>query len=142
MAQVPAPAAVPVVVVAGDTVVGQALALLLRSTRYEARFATLSDLYHPGLLETACLLLLAPGLDTEDRSTVLTLAWDKNDLRNGIPVVELVTGELALRPSERHYTAPWPCRTKDLERQIEAALGAGPEMDGHGEDRTRQNRAG
>ena len=61
---------------AGDAVVGQALALLLRSTRYEARFATMSDLYDPGSIEAARLLLLAPGLGTEDRSKVLTLAWD------------------------------------------------------------------
>lgn len=114
------PAAAIIVVVGGDAVVGHALELLLRGSGYDARFEGLSTFAADGATLDAGLILLAPGLDERGRETVLT-SVNATRRRGGLPVVELVPAT-ASRPGEGHALLPWPCRTEDLEIEVEAAL--------------------
>ena len=114
------PAAAIIIVVGGDAVVGHALELLLRGSGYDARFETLSTFAADGMSLDAGLILLAPGLDERSRETVLT-SVEVARRGGGLPVVELVPAT-ASRPGEGHAILPWPCRTEDLEREVEAAL--------------------
>jgi hypothetical protein len=114
------PAAATIIVVGGDAVVGHALELLLRGSGYDARSEALSTFDASGAPLDAELILLAPGLDERDRSTVLT-SVDAEHQADGLPVVELVPATTAW-PGEGHALLPWPCRTQDLERELEAAL--------------------
>ena len=114
------PAAATIIVVGGDAVVGHALELLLRGSGYDARSETLSTFDARGAPLDAELILLAPGLDELDRSTVLT-SVDADHRGDDLPVVELVPATKA-RPSEGHAFLPWPCRTQDLEREVAVVL--------------------
>ena len=115
-----APAAATIIVVGGDAVVGHALELLLRGSGYDARSEASSTFDAKGAPLDAELILLAPGLDELDRSTVLT-SVDADHRGDDLPVVELVPATKA-RPREGHAFLPWPCRTQDLEREVEVAL--------------------
>ncbi len=112
-----------VAVLGGNSIVGRALELLLRGAGYDVRL-----LGQPGdgelgeLLEGVHLLLLAPMLDAATSKKIM------GEIRNvaalaALPVLALVTAP-AEHPHEgggaRHV--PWPCRTPDLAREIEAAL--------------------
>jgi hypothetical protein len=114
-----APAAT-VVVVGGDPIVGHALELLLCGSGYDARFRALRGFDAKRTLREARLVLLAPGLDEWDRGTVLS-SVEAAFHEGGPPVLELVPAATS-RPGEGHVLVPWPCRTEDLEREIEAAL--------------------
>jgi hypothetical protein len=114
------PAAATIVVVGGDAVVGRALELLLRGSGYDARSETLSAFDAGGASSGAELILLAPGLEELDRSTVLTFV-DADNRGDNLPVVELVPATKAW-PREGHAFLSWPCRTQDLEREVEVAL--------------------
>ena len=105
----------------GGQVVGQALKLLLQGVDREVRL--LENLTPGGGGESvvgAHLVILAPRIPAEGRDTFLT------DLRSdpataGIPVLELVApckGAEDLQECQ----VPWPCRTEELQRRIEAAL--------------------
>jgi hypothetical protein len=112
-----------VVVVGGDAIVGRALELLLRGSGYDARFEAPPTFDARGVLREAGLVLLAPGLDERDRGAVLSsveAACHEGDL----PVLELVS-VIAPRSGKGHALVFWPCRTEDLEREIEAALSSG-----------------
>lgn len=114
------PAAAIIIVVGGDAVVGHALELLLRGSGYDARFEASLTFVAGGMSLDAGLILLAPGLDVRGRETVLA-SVDAARRGGGLPVVELVPAT-ASRPREGHARLPWPCRTEDLEREVEAAL--------------------
>ena len=114
------PTAAIVVVVGGDAVVGHALELLLRGSGYDARSETLSAFDAGGTPLDAELILLAPGLDELDRGTVLT-SVDADHRGDNLPVVELVPATKAW-PREGHAFLSWPCRTQDLEREVEVVL--------------------
>lgn len=114
------PAAAIIIVVGGDAVVGHALELLLRGSGYDTRFEALSTFAADGTPLDAGLILLAPGLDERGRETVLA-SVDAARRGGGLPVVELVPAT-ASRPGEGHVLLPWPCRTEDLEIEVEAAL--------------------
>lgn len=109
----------------GNPIVSRALVLLLRGSSYEARFLPTSALSEPGSLEDIRLLVLAPTpeLSTERRKALLALLRDTE-----IPVLELVTLSEETRQEgardESWHTIPWPSRTEDLKRRIEAALRA------------------
>ena len=111
--------------VCGEPIVGRALALLLRSPRYDTRFVSVSPSGEVTSLESARLLLLAPtpGLSAERRGALLT-ALEEATTVAGIPMLELVT--LAERPEPRHTQVRWPCSAAQLERCIEDALLAIP----------------
>ena len=112
--------AAAVVVVGGDSIVGHALELLLRGSGYDARFEALRRFDARRILREAGLVLLAPGLDEWGRGAVLSSV--EAACHDGkLPVLELVPAT-ASRPGERHTLVPWPCRTEDLDREIEAAL--------------------
>ena len=114
------PAAATIIVVGGDAVVGHALELLLRCSGYDARSETLSAFDAGGTPLDAELILLAPGLDELDRGTVLT-SVDADHRGDNLPVVELVPATKAW-PREGHAFLSWPCRTQDLEREVEVVL--------------------
>jgi hypothetical protein len=112
-----------VVVVGGDAIVGRALALLLRGSGYDARFEALPTFDARRALRDVGLILLAPGLDERGRGAILSsieAACHEGDL----PVLELVPATVS-RFGKRHALVFWPCRTEDLEREIEAALSSG-----------------
>jgi hypothetical protein len=109
------PAAV-VVVVGEDSIVGHALALLLRGSGYDARFEPFNAFDVNRACAEAGLVLLAPGLDGRDGNAVLSsvvAACSESDL----PVLELASAT-SHRTSRKHAYVPWPCRTEELERQI------------------------
>ncbi len=104
---------------------GRALALLLRSSLYDARFLTTSSLSDPGSLEGVRLLLLTPTweLDADRRAALLASLRDASDAAEA-PILELTSspernGHTHLRPE---HMVPWPCSTEELERRIQAAL--------------------
>jgi hypothetical protein len=116
-----------VVAICGDPIVGRALALLLRSTLYDARFLVSLSLSELGSLEDVQLLLLTPAweLYADRREDILALLGDESDAAE-IPVLELTSsfgagrnGHARLRPE---HTVSWPCSTEELERRIQAAL--------------------
>lgn len=112
-----------VVIVYGDPVVGQSLAVSLRSESYDARLVASSSLEDPEersrLFREARLLLLAPGLSARRRDRALNLLRGPDAA--GVTVVEL--GE---PPDEARVgaprSAPWPARTEDLRRWVRSAL--------------------
>ena len=118
------------IVVGGDAVVGQALKLLLRGADYGVRFlpeASLSllpgapDEAPGGALDGARLLLLAPRLSAEGREKVLARVKSSSGTTT-IPVLELVDDPDGARDGSGRRFLPWPCRTEDLKRHIDAAL--------------------
>ena len=118
-----------VVAICGDPVVGRALALLLRSSLYDARFLTTSSLSDPGSLEGVRLLLLTPTweLDADRREALLASLRDASEAAKA-PILELTSsqvrnGQARLRSE---HTVSWPCSTEELERRIQGALLAAP----------------
>ncbi len=120
-----------VLAICGDPVVGRALALLLRSSLYDARFLTASSLGEPASLEGVRLLVLTPTweLDAEGRAA-LVASLRGASAAAAAPILELTSstgearnGEARLKPE---HTVPWPCTTEELERRIQAALLAAP----------------
>ena len=115
-----APAATVIVVVGGDSIVGHALALLLRGSGYDATFEEIGVFDAGRAVRKAGLVLLAPGLEEWHRDAVLSsvvAACQDGDLT----ILELVPAASS-RPGEGHAIISWPCRPEDLEREIEAAL--------------------
>lgn len=123
-----APTAAMIVVVGGDAVVGYAIKLLLGGSGYDARFATLSSFVAEVTLRDADLILLSPGLDERGRGTVLASIEATRGVGK-LPVLELVSVTAAW-PREGHALLLWPCRTQDLERMVETALGGQGIMSG------------
>ena len=126
------PASTPrVLAICGDPVVGQALALLLRSPLYDTRFLPTSSLSEPGSLEDVDLLLLTPMWESnaEHREALLASLKGASDTAQ-IPILELITSSGETRNGEARvgpqHTVSWPCSTKELERRIQAALLADP----------------
>jgi len=113
----------------GDSVVGQALVLLLRSSGYEVKVLPALPLGRPLSLKGSSLLLLTPTpqLSVKERQAFL------DSLRNTaetvtIPVLELrvlaeetQVEESATRDDSWHYV-PWPCRIEKLEQWIKALI--------------------
>jgi DNA-binding response OmpR family regulator len=112
----------------GDSVIGQALVLLLRSSGYEVKFLPALPLGWPLSLKDSSFLLLTPTpqLSIKERQAFL------GSLRNTpetvtIPVLELkvlaeeTQEESAMRDGSWHYV-PWPCRIEELEQCIEALI--------------------
>ena len=121
-----------VAVVSGNVIVGRALELLLRSTRFSVRLLVGACLDKPGCLDEVQLLLLAPGLDPGRRESLLGLI-DSEPSAAKIPVLELADSAQAAQVGDENFIS-WPCRAEDLKREIKASLLAGSEesQDGHG----------
>jgi hypothetical protein len=115
--------------VCGETVVGQALALLLRGPEYTVRFLLARSFEDdPRVLRDARLLVLAPTPDLrpEHRNALVRSLKEVAEERN-LPVLELVTpfeaaGRRQEPESESWHKVPWPCRIEELEHQVVAAL--------------------
>jgi hypothetical protein len=107
------------VAICGDPVVGQALALLLRSSRYEARFVPVGASGEPGPLDDVRVVVLVPTPELNaGQRKVLVGAF--REAMVGIPVLELVPSWARAEPG--HQAVPWPCNTEELERRIDEAL--------------------
>jgi hypothetical protein len=121
-----------VVAICGDPVVGRTLALLLRSSHYDARFLTTSSLGERGSLEGVRLLLLTPTweLDADHREALVASLRDASDAARA-PILELTSsfgetrnGHARFRPD---HIVSWPCSTEKLERRVLAALLTDPD---------------
>lgn len=116
-----------VTIIGGDAVVGHALELLLRSAECDARFISESSLAEEvGALERAELLLIAPGLSSARNEELLSMLRATEATKN-LPVMELTSNIAATRLGIRHFVAPWPCPTEELQRQIREVLLSGRE---------------
>jgi hypothetical protein len=107
-----------------DTVVGHALCALLESSGYQTRPL---DAYPTGivdeLLEGADLLLLVPRVDGGVREAFLGAMGKSTPQVGDMPVIALSTAvDENLPEKEGVIRVPWPCKTKVLVDQIEAAL--------------------
>jgi hypothetical protein len=113
----------------GDSVVGQALVLLLRSSGYEAKILPALPLGRPLSLKGSSLLLLTPtpqlGLKKRKaflgslRNTAETLTIPVLELR--VLAEETQEEKSATQDHSWHYV-PWPCRIEKLEQWIEALI--------------------
>jgi hypothetical protein len=118
----------------GDSIVGQALVLLLRGADYEANFLHASLPDKPISLEGSQLLVLTPTphLSTEKRDALLASFFGSTPSAAEIPVLELTISPSkeareGQAPNESSwYEVPWPCRINELEQWIETALSASP----------------
>jgi hypothetical protein len=116
----------------GEPVVGRCLRLLLKDSGYEARFLPASSLRQPGVLKGVRLIVLTttPLVSTDRREDLLAPLEDTLESAQ-MPVLELDTSPEGRRAGAAHdgpwQTVLWPCRIKELERRIEAALAATPQ---------------
>jgi hypothetical protein len=113
-----------IAVVGGDPLVGQALEVPLLNAGYGVRFFDGSHIHcEARSLEAVDLVLLMPRSGNKDRKAILsrlqssTLAGSRK-----VPVLELVAGSDEARDEEEVRRVLWPCRMKDLRREIDAAL--------------------
>ena len=119
----------------GDSVVGQALVLLLRNCGYEANLLPPSplDQHLPlqGSRSSSSLLLITPTprLSLKKRRAFLS-ALRSTPQTSTIPVLELrMIGEeaqeeelSAIRDDSSWHCVPWPCRIEELDQRIEALI--------------------
>jgi hypothetical protein len=116
-----------IAILGADTVVGRALCALLESSGYQTRPL---GAYPTGvvdeLLEGADLLLLAPRLDQGVGEAFLGAMGKSTPQKGRIPVIALSTAEEGRLPEEGVISVSWPCETKVLVDQIEAALTVPP----------------
>ena len=118
-----------IAILGADTVVGRALCALLESSGYR----TLPIEAHPTgvvdeLLEGADLLLLAPRLDEEAREAFLGAMGKSTSQKADMRVIALTTAVEESPQEEGVRSVPWPCETKALVGEIEAALLDVPEV--------------
>jgi hypothetical protein len=119
-------------VISGDPIVGRSLALLLRSSNYNAKFLSTSSLLDANVLEGVQFLMLAPTPELSANQREALLA----SLRNISGVGKMQILELSRRaPAQNQegegrdkppHVLHWPCSIKELERRIEMLLGSGP----------------
>jgi hypothetical protein len=113
-----------IAVVGGDPLVGQALEVPLLNAGYGVRFFDGSHIHcEARSLEAVDLVLLMPRSGNKDRKAILSRL--QSSTRAGsrkVPVLELVAGSDEARDEEEVRRVLWPCRMKDLRREIDAAL--------------------
>ncbi len=110
-----------VAVFGGDPVVGRALEALLRTVGYSTKFVAESSVEQMGALEGVRVLLLAPRCSPRSREAVLArIRGAQNASRTSILEIGVSSNSGAQVNQERFV--PWPCRTEDLKRRIEAVL--------------------
>jgi len=107
-----------------DTVVGNALSLLLQGAGYEIRMVEAPPPSPPeDLMEGVDLLLISPGLVPRRCEESLAALRGKRE-RIGVPVLELsslTVGEGFLH-DEEVSVVPWPIHVEGLAREIKGAL--------------------
>lgn len=108
----------------GDSVVGQALSLLLRGVGYETRTLDAPPSGLPeDLLEGVDLLLISPGLVNGRREESLTALRGARE-RMGVPVLELPSVLREGLLDDEVGVVPWPINIDGLSCEIEGALEA------------------
>jgi hypothetical protein len=127
-----------------DTVVGRSLCVLLESHGYNT---VLLDSHPTGvvdeLLEGAQLLILTPRVDKGVREAFLGAMGKRSPQKAEMPVIELHTAlEEELPEKEGVISVSWPCETKDLVEQIEAALLDAPAASAASNNSSTQARTG
>jgi hypothetical protein len=115
-----------IVIFDGDPVVGRALGLLLRSAGYDARYVTTIHTERATTVDGFRLLLLGPGWNAKSRATVEKIATARRVAIT--PILEMGAPRDGA-PKKPERFVPWPCRTEDLLRRIDAALLGAPEME-------------
>jgi hypothetical protein len=113
-----------IAVAGGDPLVGQALEVPLLCAGYRVRLLegfSIDGEAHS--LDGVDLLLLMSRSGDEDRKAILSRLQSSTPASSGkVPVVELVAGSDEARAEEKVRRVLWPCRMKDLRREIEAVL--------------------
>lgn len=115
--------AVTVAVLGENTIVGRALEILLRGAGYDVRLVdTSGDGDLGAMLDGAHLLLLTPVLDGASPGARVDEVKALTHFA-ALPILALVTGVVDHPQQEDGaYFVPWPCRTAELVREIDAAL--------------------
>jgi hypothetical protein len=112
----------------GDPIAGRALVLLLRGSRYKAKFLpALPSTKPPSLKDTQLLVLTpTPQLSAERRNSLLAALLGDTTGATNLLVLALVTPTQetseGLMRSESWYSVSWPCRFEELEQRIECIL--------------------
>jgi hypothetical protein len=112
--------------ICGDPIVGRALTLLLRGSGYKVRFLLAQPFWEAQALKDVRLLVLTPTpqLSIERRNALVKSLKEASEAGK-LPVLELLVAPLEARREEAGHESwqlvPWPCRTGDLERWIQAA---------------------
>lgn len=107
-----------VLVVGGDPVVGRTLASLLKSAHRDVRYVDLSYLEQPGALDGVGVLLLAPPWSSNRRTAVREMIEAATSASH-VPVLEIGLPDDDAGVDTENYV-PWPCRTEELQRRIDA----------------------
>lgn len=108
----------------GDPIVGRALELLLRIADYAVKYVADDYLERPGSLEGVRVLLLGAGWDAGIRAAAVRAAGNAPG-QASISILELGDSSDGSK-SEPESHVPWPCRTEDLTRLIDAIVLAEP----------------
>jgi hypothetical protein len=109
-----------VAILGGNLLVGRALELLLESAGYEVRLLEESEASGvEDLLEGVDVVLLGRGLNNGRRENVLGAMASTLEMAV-IPVLSFNPAPEGTSAGEDRLV-PWPCRTEDLVREIEAA---------------------
>jgi nucleoside-diphosphate-sugar epimerase len=120
----PSPNPTTIAVTGGDPLVGQALEVPLLNAGYRVRLLeefSMNGEANP--LDGVDLLLLTPRSGDDDRTAILSRLQSSTPASSAkVPVVELVAGSDEARAEEEVRRVLWPCRMKDLRREIEAVL--------------------
>lgn len=117
-----------VAILDGDPMVARVLDLLLRGCGYDTRLLEEADAGQPGALPLGDvdLLLLAPGPSREHAEAVLSAVRSVPETAH-LPVLIMLSTVPEGSPAEGARIVAWPCRTKELVRELEATLAlAGP----------------
>ena len=99
--------------------VGRALESLLRVADYAVKYVADDYLERPGALEGVRVLLLGARWDARSREVALRAVGDTLDRMGGISILELGEPSDGSKIEPECYV-PWPCRTEDLTRRIDA----------------------
>jgi DNA-binding response OmpR family regulator len=109
-----------VAILGGNPLVDRALELLLENAGYEVRLLEESEASEvEDLLEGVDVVLLGRGLSNGRRENFLGALASTLEMA-AIPVLSFSPGPEGTSAGEDRLV-PWPCRTEDLVREIEAA---------------------
>ena len=111
----------------GDPIVGRALELLLRNAVYAAKYVTGDYLERSGASRGMRVLLLDTGWDAQSRAGAVGAASSTANRRN-ISILELGESFDDTKSGPESHV-PWPYRTEDLTRRIDASVPAEPRAD-------------
>ena len=105
-----------------ETMVGQAILLILREEDYEIRMVEAVREGSPDdLMEGVDLLLIPPDLVHRRCKEGLAALKGKRE-RIGVPVLSLTTVKEGLLQEEEVRVVPWPINIEELAREIESVL--------------------